>query len=130
MSRRRGFAKTALREGLESVGIDYLHMPRLGSPSDVRNELRASKDYKRFFKKYDEYLTTQQEVLDDLAELPGRAVLLCYERSPCECHRSAVAREIENRTGLVVRHLGVKSGVHERTRNDSRAGFGESLSPA
>ncbi len=40
MSRRRGFAKTALREGLATVGIAYRHEPRLGSPKAIRHQLR------------------------------------------------------------------------------------------
>ena len=35
-SRRRGFAKTALRAALEDGGISYLHVPALGNPKDGR----------------------------------------------------------------------------------------------
>lgn len=130
MSRRRGFAKTALREGLESVGIEYRHEPQLGSPSQVRNELKRSGDFARFFHKYDEHLFNQTAILDDLADMRGNVVLLCYERAPCECHRSSVARELSNRTGLSVQHLGVKAGGYERARDSAGAGTRQSLSPA
>jgi hypothetical protein len=37
ISRRRGYAKTALREALESGGIEYLHMKGLGNPKEIRD---------------------------------------------------------------------------------------------
>ena len=33
ISRRRGFAKTALGEALAAEGVEYLHMRSLGNPS-------------------------------------------------------------------------------------------------
>ena len=36
MSRKRGFAKTALREGLESEGLGYRHFMALGTPKPGR----------------------------------------------------------------------------------------------
>ena len=130
MSRRKGFAKTALRENLQSIGVDYIHEPTLGSPSEVRNELRASKNFDRFFRKYDAYLDTQTDILDRLTGYSGNVVLLCYERAPCECHRTSVARELSNRTGLEVRHLGVKCGLHDHRRKNTRTSPRQGLSPA
>jgi uncharacterized protein (DUF488 family) len=62
-SRRRGFAKTALRENLASVDIGYRHEPQLGSPRDIRHRLRKDGSYERFLRDFDRYLVSQQPLL-------------------------------------------------------------------
>lgn len=128
MSRRKGFAKTALRNMLAEASIDYRHEPSLGSPSEIRNRLKRDRDYDRFFREYEQHLDQQGDVLDALAQVDGRAVLLCYERNPNECHRLSVARRLTERTGLEVQHLGVSAdlGITE----DSGMGTRQSVPPA
>ena len=41
MSRRPGFAKTALAANLRDAGIDYLHLRQLGTPADGRAAARG-----------------------------------------------------------------------------------------
>src|SRR5215475_1744546 len=62
ISRRHGFAKSALREGLSTVGITYRHEPRLGSPREIRHQLREDGDYVRFFQDFERYLATQADL--------------------------------------------------------------------
>lgn len=131
MSRRPGFAKTALREGLASVGIDYRHEPRLGSPKPIRYQLRDDGDYLRFFRDFGRYLNTQTDLLNALAdELSGTVVLLCYERDHTTCHRRAVATALSEITGLTPKHQGVQRHAQRQTAARSRAHLGQSLSPA
>lgn len=131
MSRRRGFAKTALREGLASVGIDYRHEPRLGSPKAIRYQLRDDGDYKKFFRDFDRYLGKQGDLLDTLAEeLTGTVALLCYERDYTTCHRRSVADALAKITGLTPKHQGVHGYAQRQAAARSRARLGESLSPA
>jgi uncharacterized protein (DUF488 family) len=127
MSRRRGFAKTALREGLASVGIDYRHEPRLGSPKAIRHQLREDGDYPRFFRDFERYLKTQSALLEELAEeLTGTVALLCYERDHTLCHRRAVADALSVLTGIPPKHQGVQGHAQRqaaaRTRAHSRQG--------
>lgn len=50
-------------------------------------------------------------LLDELAAtLSGRVTLLCYERNPDECHRSAVVAALAGRVGLGFTHLAVATG--------------------
>lgn len=115
MSRRRGFAKTALREGLASVGIDYRHEPRLGSPKAIRHQLRDDGNYTRFFKEFDKHLGQQADLLDTLAgELTGTVALLCYERDHTTCHRRSVADALGKITGITPRHHGVQGHAHRK----------------
>ena len=50
LSRKNGFAKTALRKALDDNGIVYKHLPGLGSPSDIRHKLKEDWNYVAFFK--------------------------------------------------------------------------------
>lgn len=109
-SRRKGFAKTALRQHLAGIGIEYRHEPALGSPRDIRHRLREDGRHDRFFRDFDRHLATQQPLLKHLArELTGAVALLCYERNYQECHRRSVATALAEITGLKPRHLGVQA---------------------
>src|SRR5947199_5731473 len=43
LSRRPGFSKTPLRLALEEVGIEYVHLKALGTPSEGRVAARAGR---------------------------------------------------------------------------------------
>lgn len=123
VSRRKGFSKTALGNALTALGIDYQHERRLGSPRDARHRLRETGDLQRFLCEFEVHLAGQQRLLDELADnLRGEVALLCYERDPRFCHRSIIARELKERTGLEPSHLRVKGrdGQANRTRLRSR----------
>ena len=90
-SRRPGFSKTALRNALAEVGIDYVHLRALGTPAAGREAARAGRkaELERI---YAGQLETPQAMaesaimLDLAAEKPS--ALLCYEREPGCCHRT------------------------------------------
>ena len=126
VSRRKGFSKKALAQHVEDAGIRYRHERDLGSPKSIRQQLHSDGDYVTYFKSFTKYLESQQPLLKTLAsELHGNIVLVCYERDPATCHRSVVARQLENLTGLKVKHLGVHDGVG-RQRASARIGEGVS----
>jgi len=110
-SRKRGFSKTPLSCALEAKGIHYVHFRELGSPSSVREELKDSGDYVRFFQEVEKYLTTQQEGIERAYNYVGRMTccLMCYEKLAAMCHRKVVAQKIKERdgNGLEVKHLKV-----------------------
>ena len=108
-SRRPGFAKTRLAANLETAGIEYLHLRRLGTPADGRAAARAGRhdEMKRIFR---EQLATgeAQEELHALAALvrAGRRVcLLCFEADPAHCHRSIVAAALAELVPVRLAHL-------------------------
>jgi uncharacterized protein (DUF488 family) len=51
-SRIPGFSKNALSEKLRRKGIDYLHVRELGSPRELRHQLRETKDFTAFTRGY------------------------------------------------------------------------------
>lgn len=131
ISRRPGFAKTALREGLASVGIAYRHEPRLGSPKEIRHQLREDGNYKRFFKNFEKHLDKQSDLLTQLThELSGTVALLCYERDHKTCHRLSVAEALSELTGITPKHHGVNAHAKGKIATHSCTNLSQSLSPA
>lgn len=97
ISRKKGFSKTALREGLESHGIRYLHTRELGNPKEIR---RSTPDPAECIAKYASYMTDNWDMAleDVLEEIEERTVaLLCFEHDSHHCHRSVVATELLKR---------------------------------
>src|SRR5205085_5132217 len=102
LSRRPGFSKTPLRGALEGVGIEYVHLKALGTPSDGRTAARAGRhsDLERIYAgqlELPEAMAQSAQMLELAAEKPS--ALLCFERDPAHCHRtlllSAVAQAAE-----------------------------------
>jgi uncharacterized protein (DUF488 family) len=91
LSRRPGFSKTPLRLALEEVGIEYVHLKALGTPSEGRTAARAGRhqDMARIYAgqlELPEAMVQSQQMLDLAREKPS--ALLCMEREPAHCHRT------------------------------------------
>ncbi len=99
MSRKPGFSKGKLSATLESAGIAYVHMQELGSSKDMREKLHKTKDYETFFQEYRYYLGKHFPLVQQAWELATekRTCLLCFEKSPSECHRSVIAEFLHTR---------------------------------
>src|SRR3954469_2633254 len=102
LSRRPGFSKTPLKGALEEVGIDYVHLKALGTPSEGRTAARAGRhaDMARIYAgqlELPEGMMEAAQMLELAREKPS--VLLCMEREPAHCHRTllldAVAGDAE-----------------------------------
>lgn len=108
LSRKRGFSKRPLAEALSEAGIDYLHLPRLGTPKPIRDAYKASGDWAPFSAAYRQHLVGAEELMAEVAQQARErgTALLCFEADPLRCHRSVLADELRQR-GLVaeVRHL-------------------------
>jgi hypothetical protein len=103
LSRKYGFSKSTLMNGAAGVGIRYEHMPELGIASEARRELRTQADYDALFDAYfRESLPRQVKALIQImgwVEKGERVALTCYERLPEQCHRTSVAKALEERFG-------------------------------
>jgi len=91
LSRRPGFSKTPLKGALEEVGIDYVHLKALGTPSEGRTAARAGRheDMARIYAgqlELPEAMVQSAQMLELASEKPS--ALLCMEREPEHCHRS------------------------------------------
>jgi uncharacterized protein (DUF488 family) len=108
-SRVPGYSKTALTTALKRKGIDYIHVPELGSPRDLRHELRESGNFTAFTRGYLLHLKKQTDHVRVIQRLvySEACCLLCFEKNHQECHRQFVAQEIKTvgRNGLEIIHL-------------------------
>ena len=64
---KKTFSKSALSAALSSFGIDYRHERALGSPKQIRHQLREDGNFQRYFRDFREYLASQRALLDTLA---------------------------------------------------------------
>lgn len=91
LSRRPGFSKNILANGLREAGIDYVGLKALGTPALGREAARRG-DHATLARVYAGQLELPEAVaegarLRDLAAGQPTA-LLCFEREPAGCHRS------------------------------------------
>ncbi|MFA9430007.1 DUF488 family protein [Egicoccus sp. AB-alg2] len=99
-SRKRGFAKTALREHLAAAGIDYLHLRALGNDRDNRAGFAylAGPTAEAARDRYREHLSNgSSPVVADLLEVVRErsAALLCFERDTRHCHRDVLIDHLQ-----------------------------------
>lgn len=108
ISRKRGFAKTALAEAVGELGIDYLHMKGLGNPKPIRDRYKAG-DVDGGRAMYEDLLRKERsEYLVQLAEIirDSRVALMCVEHNEDACHRQSILRALEGQMGpLQIGHL-------------------------
>lgn len=107
-----------LEAALEEVGIAYSHLPELAPTTEMR-QLQYREDERRGEGKRSrtelapEYVSRYEaEVLDQVDLEPivrwigaKRAALLCVEKDPEACHRSLIAKRLQQEFGFDVRHL-------------------------
>jgi uncharacterized protein (DUF488 family) len=108
-SRKPGFSKTQLAERLKIANIHYIHLAELGTPKDIREKLKATHDYKAFFKKMDAYLDGKKDAIEMAYNhaINSTCCLMCFERLATQCHRKIVAEKIKatNGDGLQIKHI-------------------------
>ena len=109
LSRKPGFSKTQLAKRLNNVKIQYIHLPELGTPKDIRDELKITRDYAAFFKKMEKYLASKKDAIRQAYNhvINTRCCLLCFERFADQCHRKIVAKKIKSKNGdsLQIMHI-------------------------
>lgn len=113
IARRYGFHRSTLSRLCNRLEIKYVHIPTLGIASDKRRELNSAADYRALFADYRsgtlrEETKAIREVSSLVMERPS--VLVCMEKDPEFCHRSALAEEVSKQTRLSIRNLGCGHG--------------------
>lgn len=109
ISRRRGYAKTALSEALGRAGIEYLHLRALGNPKLFR-DLYKSGQVEEGRRRYEKFLLDEgREALDELAGLlyKKRTALMCVEHDRALCHRAVILDALRDELGLDLRIIDV-----------------------
>ncbi|HUW67618.1 MAG TPA: DUF488 family protein [Candidatus Nanoarchaeia archaeon] len=105
-SMKFGFHRSKLINYLEKLGIDYLHVPDLGIPSELRQELNTYEDYQVLFADYKKVLDDKGDILEKIKEnsKEKKVALMCFEKDPKYCHRGVIADRLR-RDGVEVCNL-------------------------
>ncbi len=108
VSRKPGFSKSRLAAKLAAAGIEYLHLPELGVPTQWRKDAKAElitrdrmfKDYRRqILPKAGEQIRLLKSLVSK-SNAKSRIALLCYEADACDCHRADVAKKVAKREDI------------------------------
>lgn len=100
-SMKSGFSKKQLSKMLEKLHIEYIHMPDLGIPSDLRKKYLSCnrQDYKTLFLIYEDKILNKNQrdinKIKEILEQQKRIALTCFENVHIFCHRSIVADRLE-----------------------------------
>ena len=96
LSRKPGFSKNVLARHLAAAEIGYAHRVDLGTPHELREQVRRTKEYEAFLAAYRAYLLKNEGALHEALPLlhAHRVCLLCFEQRVDECHRLVVAQEL------------------------------------
>ncbi len=102
------FNRETLPKDLESVGIDYRHMPGLGGLRRARSDSLNTAWRNASFRGFADYMQTP-EFEESLAKLiktaqEKRLVLMCAEAVPWRCHRSLIADALKGHS-ITVEHI-------------------------
>lgn len=104
LSRKPGFSKRALQQSLEQLGLDYVHIPELGSPTTIRRQFKESGEWEVFRDEYSDWLEVQRDSINAVHGLARRHTIgvLCFEADVNLCHRSILgARLLEFLKGYI-----------------------------
>jgi len=85
-SRRPGFSKRQLAAALDETGIAYVHLQKLGTPTEGRQAARAG-DFETLWRIYDKHIQKPepQQALDELTAAwaaARRAIRMARPRTP------------------------------------------------
>lgn len=99
ISMKYGFSKTRFKNYLEKAGIKYFHIPQLGIPSNLRQNLDNADDYKKLFNYYDSTVlpnkTDQINEIYSILQKYKRVALTCFEKEHQFCHRHRITHYFE-----------------------------------
>lgn len=102
ISRRKGYAKTALSTAMAEVGIEYVHAKALGNPKPYRDLYKSGRveEGRRYYTQY--LLVEQREALTDLMGLlqEKRSAIMCVEHDARVCHRAVILEALRTELGL------------------------------
>ena len=102
ISRRRGFAKSALAAALAEESVEYLHLRSMGNPKEFRDLYKSGK-VAEGRAGYEQLLAHKRT--EELRELAAtiqekRSALMCVEAEEDVCHRQVIFEALRDQLGL------------------------------
>ena len=105
-SRKFGFSKSTLKTAVESVGIEYVHVPQLGIDSASRRKVKNEQDFQELMSEYQSTLHSKQDanlhVMSNLLTRHRRIALTCFEANSTDCHRRPLSSCLKNMCAIAV----------------------------
>jgi len=95
-SMKFGFQLNKLKNYLEKIDIDYIHIPELGIPTDLRENLETYEDYQSLFARYKSEIETKKDYLEKIKSIGQnkKVSLMCFEKDVRYCHRGIIAERL------------------------------------
>jgi len=93
---RPDLSKTNLRRLVENRGLNYMHLPELGVPRDIRAKAIKTGTREVIWEWYDEFVVKEYNLhrfFNCIIEHP--VVFMCVEIDPRECHRHRLFLALE-----------------------------------
>jgi len=106
-----GFSKKRFSDYLHKTGIEYFHIPELGIPSHLRQNLNTPDDYRTLFLHYQKTVLQNRHLeldrLKNLLKKYKRVVLTCFENDHTLCHRHKIIEYLSSdpKNDIPVVHL-------------------------
>lgn len=93
------FSKESLTQALKEKGINYVHIPELGVPRDVRKKISKLEDFDDLWKWYDKHVIPKFSDInrEKLKKLDEPYAFMCVELDPTKCHRHRLAHALESK---------------------------------
>jgi uncharacterized protein (DUF488 family) len=108
VSRKRGFGKKQLMQTCSEYNIQYVHMPELGIPSELRSDLRTKKAHETLMIHYKrDMLPSVLQFVQQAAQFAiiQPSAFMCFEKDINCCHRKPLVDAVSQVTGLSITHL-------------------------
>lgn len=102
-SMKYGFSSSFFKNNLEKVGIQYVHIQRLGIESNKRQNLGTEESYSVLFLDYEKTISAREKSLKELLDLINskkRVAIMCFEHDKNFCHRNIIKNWIANNHGV------------------------------
>jgi len=100
---RPELSKGNLKRSVEERGLEYVHLPELGVPRDIRAKAIDTGNRDVIWEWYDEYVVSEyigRNLHRFFNSLEHPVALMCVEIDPRECHRHRLSLALE-KLGLV-----------------------------
>jgi len=107
VSRKPGFSKRRLEKSVHARGLEYVHLPCLGTPSRIRKVYARTGNIQGALQQYEQHLRSNKQCLEYLLRrvTSRQFCLLCLETDHNSCHRSVIAQQLTEMTGCQPIHL-------------------------
>lgn len=102
ISRRRGFAKSALAAALAEHSVEYVHARSMGNPKEFRDLYKAGKVAEGRAGFEDLLASARVNELHELSRTiqEKRSALMCVEDDEDVCHRQVIFAALREKVGL------------------------------